>query len=234
MLALTFTNKAVNEMKKRILEGLYNLGNKDQSDQTKRLEKNLLNNLSINSSQLRDRSQRILKNILHEYAAFEVITLDSFTNKIIRNFSRELNLPSSYDLIIESKQTFEDITNRILEKVGIDKSLTKLLVSFSLSKVENLKSWDIAFDINEFSKILLNENNRIAISDLRGKDLEKFLKTKKNFLRKRRLIKEKISKTAKEVLKKFAEGNLEKENFIRGTIYNYFKEYSNFFNKYFI
>ena len=116
------------------------------------MEKNLLNNLNINSNQLRDRSQRILKNILHEYAAFEVITLDSFTNKIIRNFSRELNLPSSYDLIIESKQTFEDITNRILEKVGIDKSLTKLLVSFSLSKVENLKSWDIAFDINEFFK----------------------------------------------------------------------------------
>ena len=227
MLALTFTNKAVNEMKKKILEGLYNLGYKDQSDQTKRLKKNLLDNLSINSNELRDRSQRILKNILHEYAAFEVITLDSFTNKIIRNFSRELNLPSSYDLIIESKQTFQDITNRILEKVGIDKSLTNLLVSFSLSKVENLKSWDIAFDINEFSKILLNENNRIAISDLRGKDLEKFLKTKKNFLRKRRLIKEKISKTAKEVLEKFAEGNLEKENFIRGTIYNYFKEYSN-------
>ena len=92
----------------------------------------------------------ILKNILHEYAAFEVITLDSFTNKIIRNFSRELNLPSSYELIIESKQTFQDITNRILEKVGTDKSLTKLLVSFSLSKVENFKSWDIAFDINEF------------------------------------------------------------------------------------
>ena len=67
MLALTFTNKAVNEMKKKILEGLYNLGNKDQSDQTKRLEKNLLDNLSINSNQLRDRSQRILKNILHEY-----------------------------------------------------------------------------------------------------------------------------------------------------------------------
>ena len=138
------------------------------------MKKNLLDNLSINSNELRDRSQRILKNILHEYAAFEVITLESFTNKIIRNFSRELNLPSSYDLIIESKQTFQDITNRILEKVGIDKSLTNLLVSFSLSKVENLKSWDIAFDINEFSKILLNENNRIAISDLRGKDLEKF------------------------------------------------------------
>ena len=226
MLALTFTNKAVNEMKKRILYGLYNLGEKDQSNQTKKLREKLLVDLMINSNDLKDRSKRILKNILHEYAAFEVITLDSFTNKIIRNFSRDLKLPSSYELIIESKQTFQDITNRILEKVGIDKDLTKLLVSFSLSKVENFKSWDIAFDLNEFSKILLNENNRIALSYLRSKNSEEFFRARKIFLKKINLIKEEISKTAIEVLKIFAKGKLEKKDFIRGTLYNYFEEYS--------
>jgi len=226
MLALTFTNKAVNEMKKRILQSLYDLGYNAELKRINKLKQNLSDNLGLNSNQLKDRSQRILKKILHEYAAFEIITLDSFTNKIIRSFARDLKLPTSYDLIIDSKQTFQDITNRIIEKVGTDKSLTQLLVSFSISKVENHKSWDIGIDLNDFSKILLNENNRIALSDLRSKRAEEFLIARNIFLKKIKMSKTEISKIAKEVLKKFSQGNLEKTDFIRGTIYNYFDKYS--------
>ena len=75
MLALTFTNKAVNEMKGRILNFLFFLSSDPNNEKIITIHRMLIKDLNFSEKILQDKSRRVLKKILHEYAAFEVITL---------------------------------------------------------------------------------------------------------------------------------------------------------------
>ena len=55
-------------------------------------------------------------------------------------------------MTLDSDQLLEEMTEAIIDKAGIDQKLTKILVDFSLSKTAELKSWNIAIDLFDFSK----------------------------------------------------------------------------------
>ena len=76
MLALTFTNKAVHEMKYRILKSLYLLAYKIDLEEISGYRSSLIVDLSLDKKAIEEKASNVLKKILHEYAAFEVITLD--------------------------------------------------------------------------------------------------------------------------------------------------------------
>mgnify|MGYP003682681187 FL=1 len=83
MLALTFTNKAVNEMKFRILNNLYLLAHKIDDDKIKPIRSSLIIDLKTDLSSLEKKAKRVLNKIIHKYAAFELIKLELFTQLII-------------------------------------------------------------------------------------------------------------------------------------------------------
>ena len=227
MLALTFTNKAVNEMKGRILNFLFFLSSDPNNEKIITIHRMLIKDLNFSEKILQDKSRRVLKKILHEYAAFEVITLDSFTHKIIRTFARDLKIPSSFEVAIESDQILEELTESILEKAGVDKDLTKILVAFSLSKTEELRSWDIGKDLYDFSKLLLNENDRLPLISLKEKSLEDFSEQKKRFEVALKTTQKDLILIGKEALEIIKSNGIEKEDFLRkGIIYNHFKKHS--------
>ena len=104
--------------------------------------------LKIDLPSLQQKAQRVFNKILHEYAAFEVITLDRFTHKIIKSFAKDLKIPASFEVTLDSDLLLEEMTENILDQAGIDKSLTETLVAFSLNKIEELKSWNIGQDFS--------------------------------------------------------------------------------------
>ena len=227
MLALTYTNKAVREMKYRILGNLYLLAHHIEDPKIKDIRSSLIIDLQIDLPSLQKKSQRVLSKILHEYAAFEVITLDSFSYKIIKNFSKDLKIPSSFEVILESDLLLEEMTENIIDQAGIDKHLTDTLVAFSFSKIEELKSWNIGKDLFDFSKSLLNENDREPLSVLKKIDQKKLKTQKKAFQKQIFSLEKELQKIGTLILKLLTKKGLTENDFNRKILYKHFEKIAN-------
>ena len=227
MLALTFTNKAVYEMKFRILKSLYLLAYKIDLEEISGYRSSLLVDLGIDKKAIEKKAGSVLKKILHEYASFEVITIDSFTQKLIRTFAKDLKIPASFEVTLEADQLLEEMIESILDKAGIEKKLTKLLVDFSLSKTAELKSWNIGMDLFDISKLLLNENDRTPILSFKNKNSADFKAQKTKFVKEYQNAFEQLKKIGIEALKLISDNGLIKDDFSRKTVFNHFEKISN-------
>tara|TARA_B100001250_G_C19816588_1_gene798747 strand:+ start:806 stop:3952 length:3147 start_codon:yes stop_codon:yes gene_type:complete len=226
MLALTFTNKSVNEMKYRILNNLHLLAYHIEDTKIKEIRSSLIIDLIIDLPSLQKKAQRVLNKILHEYAAFEVITLDHFTHKIIKSFARDLKIPASFEVTLDSDLLLEEMIENILDQAGIDKPLTNILVAFSLSKIDELKSWNIGKDLFDFSKLLLNENDRQPLSELKKIDQKEFKAQKIAFQKQLSAVKDQLQNIGIETLKLLSDKALTEDDFKGKTLYKHFKKIS--------
>ena len=83
-------------------------------------------------------------------------------------------MPVNYEVEIKANDLLEESTAKLISRAGVDMKLTKALINFSFEKSSNDKSWDIEYDLNNISKLLLNENHFDQISEIGVKNLEDF------------------------------------------------------------
>lgn len=103
--AVTFTNKATEEMKERIVKELYRIAVEPLEEGGARRSDffdKLCTTLAISPYDLRDRARATLRHILLSYGRFRVKTIDAFFQEVLRSFARELNLPSGFRLELEA------------------------------------------------------------------------------------------------------------------------------------
>ena len=96
-----------------------------------------------------------MQSLLHNFGAFNITTLDSFTHGLVRTFAFDLGLSHSFEVIVDSKSFIREVVDRVIDKVGVSSSLTQLLTQFSLRKIADEKSWDVSYDLNEFAPYFL-------------------------------------------------------------------------------
>lgn len=218
ILAITFTNKAAGEMKERILDNLQAFSEGKEND----LLQEIINELSIDAVTIQERSQKVVSAILQNYSAFSVTTIDSFTYKIIKSFAYDLGLSLNFEVEMDAVSLLNEAVDILISKIGTDKYVTKLLIDFSLEKADQDTSWDISRELNEFSKVLLNENDTKHFRKISEIKLEDFTNLKIKLSKHQQEIKKQFIEIGDKGLEIIEMAKLEHKDFYRSMLPNHF------------
>lgn len=97
ILAITFTNKATAEMKQRIILRLHDLSRSAGCcDQEPPYATELSELFACSRGELADAASLALKELLCDYSQFNISTIDSFFQSVLRTFAREVNHQGDY------------------------------------------------------------------------------------------------------------------------------------------
>ena len=107
---MTFTNKATDEMKTRIVQELYHLASGRASDYIQLLS----SAYSLTERQVREQARKILVAILHDYSAFNISTIDRFFQQTMRAFTREIGLQGGYGIEMDQELVLTEAIDNLL------------------------------------------------------------------------------------------------------------------------
>jgi ATP-dependent exoDNAse (exonuclease V) beta subunit len=165
ILSITFTNKAANEMKSRILEALSKLTVLDENENA--LIDFLTAHLGIDKATLQARASSMLSSILHNYTDLAISTIDSFTHHVIKGFAYELKLNMNVEIEMNAKLLMSEVIDLLIDEVEesntkddeqTSKYLSKALIEFASTKLQEGKGMRIENELLNFSFLLLKED----------------------------------------------------------------------------
>ena len=157
ILAVTFTNKATEEMKKRILGQLYGIANAlpDSESYMDRMRETFPN---MADRIIRGRAREALELILHHYHYFRVETIDSFFQGILRNLARELGLTANLQVGLNDSEVESRAVDNIIENIQRDNDpLLSWIMDFVTEKINDEKNWNVIGLIKEFGKNIFKD-----------------------------------------------------------------------------
>lgn len=162
ILAVTFTNKATEEMKIRILSQLYGIwkgldDSHDYQEQVKELT-------GIQDVELIRRNAGLaLNNLIHDYNYFQVETIDTFFQSIFRNLAHELSLVANLRVGLNDAQVKDQAVERLIENLNEpgNEKVKEWVIEYIHTNMDEDKNWKVVDKIKEFGKQIFNDNYKL-------------------------------------------------------------------------
>ena len=154
IIAVTFANKATQEMKERIVRYLDDFAQGRRNN----LTEELTTELKLSDDELQKRSATVLSLILHRYSQFSISTIDAFFQKIIRSFTREAGLLGNFRLEVDEDFVLDEVIADLMDELGdSNPDLTKWVTEFSRDRLDDGDNWNVVYSLKSFAKEIFKE-----------------------------------------------------------------------------
>ena len=154
-LAVTFTNKATEEMKMRILSQLYGIwkGLPDSRDYLQ----HICEMTGYDEALVCKRAGIALHNLLHHYSYFRVSTIDTFFQSVLRNLARELELTANLRIELNDKQVEEQAVDELVQDLQTKDQTLQWILRYVMDNIEEARSWNVIGSIKNFGTTIFKD-----------------------------------------------------------------------------
>ena len=219
ILALTFTNKAANEMKHRIIDWLkkFSLDTYDTNTDLINIQEKLKNEgFNIPLKDLHERSKKMLDYVLHHYSTLNIGTIDKFNAKLVRSFAQELGLAQNFNLEINPEPFLIEAVDKMLEDIGEENKISEAFMDFVNYTLDNNDRIDLNKTLYNSAKEYVQDKHYFQLNQNKDFDWEVYENIKKNLRKRIKDLREDSVRIAEEVMSLLKEKDLEVGDFFSG------------------
>ncbi len=194
--AVTFTNKAANEMKERLLHELENLA---RGDETPMLN-DLIGRTGFAEKQIRRKAKQRLEEILFGYDALSISTIDKFSFRIIKRFARELGISPGINVDMDDHATVDALTDDFFRELHEQSPYLPALEEMVLENLDEAKKWTVSKELKSFKNYLLPDHYKTYAEALIQTPLDNIFALRKKYSNLRHKARQEMIDTARELL----------------------------------
>ena len=155
VLAVTFTNKATEEMKTRILSQLYGIWK--QLPDSKSYAALVCSDLDVSPAFASKRAGEALRLLLHNYSNFRIETIDSFFQSVLRNLARELDLSANLRVELNDYQVEGMAVDKLIDDLRANDKLLHWIIKYINDSISEDKSWNVIGAIKSFGTTIFKD-----------------------------------------------------------------------------